>query len=85
MQYSSSQLKTQADNSVKLATDIVALNVWKSESMVALNCKGERNIVKSIKLGIPTNDSLSCKKQEKLHSDCQLNGMLFLMKSQQRH
>lgn len=42
LQYSSSQLKTHADNSVKLATDIDALNVWKRESIVALNCNVER-------------------------------------------
>ena len=39
LQYSSSQLNTQADSSAKLATEMDELNEWKRVSMICWNWK----------------------------------------------
>lgn len=52
LQYSSNQLKTQADNSPKLATDIEALNDWNKELHIAWNWKKiKREIKNNRKIG----------------------------------
>lgn len=43
LQYSSSQLKTQAESSAKLATEIEELNDWNSVSIICWNCHTHKN------------------------------------------
>lgn len=49
LQYSSNQLKTQADNSPKFATDIEALNDWNRVLQIAWNWKKIKKEIKNNK------------------------------------